>query len=217
MDWIRHIKIFLDRCCDSLALLKPESHIDSIALALHLHSLIVFTSPNTWLLLQRNKQLTPLLPGMNQMCANILGALVKRGYFATLKTVLFKGICRNNVCLKPVSLVAILSLATRPLVSGGFTENILALFILHILTVPALVHQIETLTPDYLTKLTEMELLSKSIQLLSTEEAMSNLIQNVQGTQILALIANVVHLFNAEPCQKAIDLGFPNFTVSTTT
>lgn len=211
LDWIRHIKIFLGKCCDCLEHLKPESHVDSVSLALQLHTLIVFTSPNTWLLLQRNKQLSPLLPGMNQMCANILGYLVKRGFFGTLKTVLCKGICRNNVCLKPVSLVAILSLATRPLSSGGFTENLLTQFILHIMTVPALVHQIEALTPDYLNKL--VELLPKCIQLLASE-TWTNIIRNVQGTQILALLANIIHLFNAEQMEKAMDLGFPNFTVS---
>lgn len=213
LDWIRHIKIFLGRCCDCLELLKPESHVDSVSLALQLHTLIVFTSPNTWLLLQRNKQLTPLLPGMNQMCSNILGALVKRGFFATLKTVLFKGVCRNNVCLKPVSLVAVLSLATRPLVSGGFSDNLLSQFVLHILTVPALVHQIEALTPEYMAKLIDMELLPKCIELLSNDAAMTHLLRSVQGTQILSLLANIIHLFNVEPLPRAVELGFPNFTL----
>ena len=213
LDWIRHIKILLSRCLRVMEVLKPESHPHSISLALQLHTLVVFTSPNTWLLLQKNKQLAPLLPGMNQMCANILGALVQSGFYPTLKTVLFKGICRNNVCLKPVSLVAILSLSTRPLISGGFTDNLMTQFILHMLTVPALIHQIETLTPDYMSKLADIELLSKCIKLLSKEEAIQGIISSVQGTQILALLANLVHLFNAEPVQRAVELGFPDFTV----
>lgn len=213
-EWIRHIKIVLGKCCESLQFLKPESHMDSVSLALQLHTLIVFTSPNTWLLVQRNKQLNPLLPGLHQMCDHILGALVNKGFFATLKTILFRGICRNNVCLKPVSLVAILSLSTRPLTSGGFADHLISQFMLHILTVPALVHQIETLTPDYMAKWTEMELLSKCIQLLANDEAMGNLISQIQGTQILALLANLIHLFNVEPTKKAVDLGFPNFTVN---
>lgn len=213
LAWIRHIKIFLCKCCDLLEQLKPESHVDSVSLALQLHTLIAFTSPNTWMLLQKNKQLAPLLPGMNQMCANIMGALVKRGFFATLKMVLFKGVCRNNVCLKPVSLVAVLSLATRPLVSGGFTDNLMTQFTIQLLTVPALVYQIEALTPDYLQRLTEMELLSKCIQLLSNDEAMTVLIKSIQGTQILALLANIIHLFNVEPLARATEMSFPNFTV----
>lgn len=214
LAWIRHIKIFLGKCCDALELLKPESHVDSVSLALQLHTLIAFTSPNSWALLKANKQLAKLIPGMNQMCANIMGALVKRGFFGTLKSVLFKGICRNNVSLKPVSLVAIMSLATRPLISGGFTENLLTQFIIHLLTVPALVYQVEALTPDFMTKLTEMDLLFKCIQLLSDDGAMKTLVTSIQGTQILALLANLIHLFNAEPLAKATEQSFPNFTVS---
>lgn len=214
LDWIRHIKVLLGKCCDALEQLKPDLHVDSVSLALQLHTLIVFTSPNSWLLLQRNKQLSPLVPGMNQMCSNILGALVQRGFFSTLKQVLFKGVCRNNVCLKPVSLVAILSLATRPLTSGGFTENLLLQFTRHVLTVPALVHQIEALTPDHMNKWADMELLPKVIQLLANDQAMTTLVGSVQGTQILALLANIIHLFNVSPIHTAMDLGFPNFTVS---
>lgn len=215
LDWIRHIKILLGHILDILQVLKPESHADSVLLALQLHTLIAFTSTNTWLLLKNNKQMAPLLPGLNQMCANILGALVVRGFYSTLKTVLFKGVCRNNVCLKPVSLVAILSLATRPLISSGFTGNLLTQFILHILTVPALVHHIEALTPEYMnSRLAELQLLPKCVELLCNDESMDQVIGSLQGTQILALLANLIHLFNAEPIATATEFGFPNFTVS---
>lgn len=214
LAWIKHIKALLYKCCLCVELLKPECHVDSLSLAVYLHTLVAFTSPNTWLVLKTNKQLAGLKPGMHQMCANIMGGLVQKGFFGSLKSVLLKGICRNNISLKPITLTAILTLATRPLVSGGFTDNLMTMFLVNIMTVPALVHQIDALTPDFVPKLVEMELLGKSVQLLNDPAGMRVITNSGQGTQILALLANLIHLFNLESVAVATKMGFPDFTVS---
>lgn len=51
---------------------------------MYLHTLVSFTSPNAWALL-RAQSLAGLKPGMSQLCNNILGALVQKGFFQHLK------------------------------------------------------------------------------------------------------------------------------------
>lgn len=51
---------------------------------MYLHTLVSFTSPNTWALL-KVKSLMALKPGMSQLCSNVLGALVQKGFFITLR------------------------------------------------------------------------------------------------------------------------------------
>lgn len=106
LSWIRHIKLFLYYCCVCMDKLKPgmyktkrateqhvfklflskftEIHSESLTLAMYLHTLVSFTSPNTWAIL-RAKSLAGLKPGMSQLCNNILGALVQKGFFQHLK------------------------------------------------------------------------------------------------------------------------------------
>lgn len=61
-----------------------DTHSESLTLALYLHTLVSLTSPNTWALL-RVKSLSALKPGMSQLCSNVLGALVQKGFFITLR------------------------------------------------------------------------------------------------------------------------------------
>ena len=82
--WIRHIKILLYKCCVCMQKLKPENHVESIILALYLNTLVSFTSPNTWAIL-KSKNLSALKPGMTQLCSNIMGALVQKGFFIALR------------------------------------------------------------------------------------------------------------------------------------
>lgn len=213
--WINHIKRMLYKCCLCIEKLKPECHSESLSLALYLRTLVAFTSPNTWLLLKNNKQLAGLKPGMHQMCSNIMGWLVQRGFFTSLKTVLLRGICRNNVSLKPIAFTAILTLTTRPLISANFSENLLTMFLVNVFTVPGLVYQIEAITPDFITTtLIQNEVLQKAVKLLSDENSMKVVINSVQGTSLLSLLANLIHLFHLESTTTATELGFPDFTVS---
>lgn len=64
--------------------LMTETHAESITLALYLHTLVSFTSPNTWAILKQ-KAMAPLKPGMTQLCSNIMGSLVQKGFFLSLR------------------------------------------------------------------------------------------------------------------------------------
>lgn len=183
--------------------LRPEHHAESVSLALHLRTLIAFTAPAQWAVL-RSRALAPLKSGMQQLCSNIMGGLVQRGFFQTLRTVLLRGTCRTQtVSLKPVSLAAIVQLATRPLVSAQFSGNLLSMFLVQVLSVPALVHHLEQLTPDSLTSLQTLDVLQHALDLLAEEQSLKIIANSMQGTQSLALIANLVQLYHLEVISAA--------------
>lgn len=210
--WIRHIKLLLYECCQRMQTLKPENHSESISLALYLHTLIAFTSPNTWALLKA-KNLSSLKPGMSQLCSNIMGVLVQKGFFQALRAVLIKGTCRTHVILKPISLKAIVTLSTRPLISGNFSENLLSMFVVQILSMPAIIYFLEQHAPDSLQSLQSHEMLQKTLQLLIQDDSMKIITNSMKGTQSLALLANIVQLFYLEPIKNTIALGYYSFTV----
>lgn len=77
--------VWMQRGFNSFPFLRmTETHAESITLALYLHTLVSFTSPNTWALLKQ-KNLAPLKPGMIQLCSNIMGSLVQKGFFLSLR------------------------------------------------------------------------------------------------------------------------------------
>lgn len=125
-----------------------------------------------------------------------------------------KGTGRTNVTLKPISFKAVLSLSVRPLLSGNFTENLMSMFLVHILSVPALVYQIETNVPDSMQIFQTNTLLERSLELLEKDQNMKIITNSMKGTQSLALLANLIHLFNVEQIEAATEIGFPTFTVN---
>lgn len=84
LSWIRHIKQLLFKCCTIMDQLKPETHRDTVSLALLLRTLVAFTCPNSWALL-KNKQLSVMKAAMQQICNNILGFLIQKGFFLSLR------------------------------------------------------------------------------------------------------------------------------------
>jgi ubiquitin-protein ligase E3 B len=84
LSWIRHMKKVLYICCTIVDTLKPENHQDTVTLALMLRTLVAFTCPNSWVIL-KSKQLAAMKPAMQQICNNILGHLIQKGFFLTLR------------------------------------------------------------------------------------------------------------------------------------
>nr|CAD7597611.1 unnamed protein product [Timema genevievae] len=153
LTWISHMKDILWKCCEYLNDLRPESAADMRVVLLYLHTLVAFTSTNTWNVL-KTKHMEPLKPGLNQLCANIMGYLftkvhkVNRLYLWFIQSLLQRGLSRSKIALKHVSLSALVTLAIRPLVSAGFTEKLMTMFVIHILSVPALVLHVQNLAPE---------------------------------------------------------------------
>lgn len=130
-----------------------------------------------------------------------------------LQQILLKGTSRTNITLKPISFKAVLSLSIRPLISGNFTENLMSMYLVQILSTPALIYQIEAHVPDSLQSFQTYSILKRSLDLLEQEQNMKIINNSMKGTQSLALLANLIHLFHLEPIETATTFGFPLFTV----
>lgn len=108
---------------------------------------------------------------------------------------------------------ATLTLSIRPLIYGNMSENLLLLFLEHILSIPALIYHVENLTPDVLESFHNNALLGRILDLLHNQESLNKVEAKLKGTQGLALLGNVINLFHLEPCETARELSYPIFTV----
>uniref|UniRef100_A0A1A9WT99 Ubiquitin-protein ligase E3B n=1 Tax=Glossina brevipalpis TaxID=37001 RepID=A0A1A9WT99_9MUSC len=211
LPWISHIKILLNFILQLLEDIKPENHADSISLALLLHTLVVFTSPKSWGIL-RNKQFEKLQSSMQKICCNIQGNLVQNDFFKIMKTVLLKGSSREELTLKPVSLIAIMTLCTRPLVDGDFSRNILGQFLVEILSVPALIYHLNASAPQCIEQLSSMWILKRALSISEDLNWFSDFGRQIPGTKCLAFLGNIVNLFNIENNVEARLLAYPLLT-----
>uniref|UniRef100_A0A7G3B2A9 Putative ubiquitin-protein ligase e3b-like aedes albopictus n=1 Tax=Lutzomyia longipalpis TaxID=7200 RepID=A0A7G3B2A9_LUTLO len=90
------------------------------------------------------------------------------------------------------------------------------MFLIHILSVPALVATVEGNIPEFMGQLQTLKILQLSVDLLGGEVSMRVITNTIQGTQTLALLANLVHLFHVEALPIATEMAFPAFTFITT-
>lgn len=209
MTWIRHIKQVLHICLQMIDNLKPESHADSMSLALYLHTLVNLTSPNTWGIL-RSKGLDNMQTAFQKICHNFQGDLIQKGFFDVMTNILVKGSHREDLSLKPVTLCAIMTLCTRPLIDGNFSKNLLGNFLSSVMSVPALIYLLNLHAPKCIQNLQSMNILERILNFSDDYLWFEEFALSVPGTKTLALLANLVHLFNIEPV-----CAYPQMTVST--
>ncbi|GLV32551.1 uncharacterized protein CBL_00739 [Carabus blaptoides fortunei] len=215
VTWISHMKDILWKCCIYLENLKPEFTNDMKMILLYLHTLVSYTSTGTWAIL-KSKSMEMLKPGMNQLCANIMGHLFHRGFYLMLQGLLLRGLGRVKVVLKHASLSAVITLALRPLVSAGFSEKLMTMFLIHILSVPAVVQHLNVLAPECISVLVSHSLLSKSLELLSSEQSMRIVFNTLEGNYALCLLANLVQMAYIENDGVLKEVYFPTFTIIVT-
>uniref|UniRef100_A0A8B9NY08 Ubiquitin-protein ligase E3B n=1 Tax=Apteryx owenii TaxID=8824 RepID=A0A8B9NY08_APTOW len=190
--WIKQIKDILWFCCEFLKQLKPDILQDSKLVNLHLTMLVTFTDTPTWKIL-RGKGET-LRPAMNHICANIMGHLNQKGFYSVLQILLTNGLARSRPSLSKGSLTAIFSLALRPVVAAQFSDNLLRSFLIHIMSVPAIMTHLATLTPERLAVIESHELFRKFILFLSREVQCRDVCVCLEGSHTLCLLGNLVYL-----------------------
>lgn len=144
--WIKQIKDILWYCCEFLEQLKPEILQDSRLITLYLTMLVTFTDTSMWKILRGKGE--NLRPAMNHICANIMGHLNQRGFYSVLQVLLTRGLARPRPCLSKGTLTAAFSLALRPVIAAQFSDNLIRPFLIHIMSVPALVTHLSTVTPE---------------------------------------------------------------------
>ncbi|CAH0406320.1 unnamed protein product [Chilo suppressalis] len=215
LRWISHIKDLLYKCCLYLEVLKLESPIDMQSILVHLHTLVALTATNTWAL-TRLKNFEKLRGGMMQLCANIMGSLFHKGYYLTLKSLLLRGLCREKVCLKNIALTAIVTLSLRPLISAQFSEKLLTMYIIQILSVPTLVFHMNQISPESIIAFRTNGMFDKCVEFLSTDQNMRIVFNTLEGNYALCLLANLVQLAHSERDHAAPDTYYPTFVLVVT-
>lgn len=210
LEWIKHIKALLYRVSVMMQMLRPEIYRDSLQLATYLHCLVAFTCANTWALL-RSKTLAGLKSGMQQLCCNIMGDLVQKGFFLTLRSVLIRGTCSRVVSLSNVQLTALITLCSRILSSGDYSETLMIMFITQILTVSGVVHHMASLEATSALFI-QHHVLQRCVSILDNEESFRFVGNTLKGSQFLGLLANLTNLLYLEEIDIAKTLAYPTFT-----
>lgn len=131
----------------------------------------------------------------------------------SFQTILIKGTCRSVVNLKPISLNAVITLAIRPLINANFTQNLLTQFICQILSIPALVFQLEKFTPDATKNFQARGIFEKCLDLLYDKSNFKFVSNSLQGAKLLALTANMIQLYSMDKPEKMLELAYPQVTL----
>uniref|UniRef100_A0A7N6BT92 Ubiquitin-protein ligase E3B n=1 Tax=Anabas testudineus TaxID=64144 RepID=A0A7N6BT92_ANATE len=79
-------------------------------------------------------------------------------------------------------------ICTLPVIAAHFSDNLLRSFLIHIMSVPAVVSHLNVLTPE------THDLLRKFILFLSREEQCSDICVCLEGSHTLCLLGNLIHL-----------------------
>ncbi|XP_054852100.1 ubiquitin-protein ligase E3B isoform X2 [Eublepharis macularius] len=190
--WIKQVKDILWICCEYLKQLKPDILQDSKLVNLHLTMLVTFTDTSTWKILRGKGE--ALRPAMSHICANIMGHLNQKGFYSVLQILLTNGLARSRPSLSKGTLTAVFSLALRPVVAAQFSDNLLRSFLIHIMSVPAIVTHLAMLTPERLSVIDSHGLLRKFLSFLSHEEQCRDVCVCLEGSHTLCLLGNLICL-----------------------
>lgn len=108
-----------------------------------------------------------------------------------------------------------MTLCTRPLIDGDFSRNIMAQFLIEILSVPALVYHLNTVAPQCIEQMSSMWILKRALNISEDSNWFKDYGANMPATKSLALLGNIINLFNIENLAEAKLLAYPLMTVST--
>ncbi|XP_014785402.1 ubiquitin-protein ligase E3B isoform X2 [Octopus bimaculoides] len=193
LSWIQQLKTVLWNCCVCLKYLKPENHRDNQAIVVHLRMLITFTCIGSWGIV-KGKTGEALKPGLNQLCNNIMGFLNSKGFYSVIQVLLTRGLARSKPVFSNTSLTAVITIALRPLLASNFSENLMTMFLLHILSVPAVIYHINTHSQECMNTLVTHRIFKRCLDLLTNEQSTRIVFNSLEGNYALCLLANLVHL-----------------------
>uniref|UniRef100_A0A8C8FJK6 Ubiquitin-protein ligase E3B n=1 Tax=Oncorhynchus tshawytscha TaxID=74940 RepID=A0A8C8FJK6_ONCTS len=192
IPWIKQIKDLLWISCQFLKKLKPDIMQDNKLVTLYLTMLVTFTDTSTWKIVRGKGE--ALRPALTRICENIMGHLNQKGFYSILQILLTNGLARSRPSLTKGTLTAVFTLALRPVIAAHFSDNLLRSLLIHIMSVPAVVSHIYTITPECMTTIQTHDLLRKFILFLSCEEQCVDICVCLEGSHTLCLLGNLIHL-----------------------
>jgi len=218
--WIEHIKKLCTLVLSQLSSLSPDQQQFSKKSASLILVLISFTSTATWRMIS-TPAMASLAPHMSSICQTVTGHLVQAGMMKNLSQLLVSGLGGTGyggcVSLSKTTLSAILNLASRPLAYTSHSDQMVSLYILHILSVPGVAHYAATLSPNsgLLGGGQESKsLLISAVKLLAQDQQLKIHFNALEGSYALCLTANLIQLVST--CQR-LDRGDLVLAVSTLT
>ncbi|XP_028967961.1 ubiquitin-protein ligase E3B [Galendromus occidentalis] len=188
--WIAITKKYIVSVSESLRKLEPNISHDLNAISLYLHVLVTFFNVNSWKLRPHQEHLRPTL---NALSLKLLTHAVANDFLANLQRLLLNSVVKQRPLLGRASLIAVATLALRPL-ALNFSEEYLLLFVVHFLSVPAIVHQMRAIAPFSLTCLQQQNILPLTITTLAEEHKMRSVSDSLDALHALCLLANLVDL-----------------------
>ncbi|KAJ8679148.1 hypothetical protein QAD02_014935 [Eretmocerus hayati] len=214
ISWISHMKQLLHFCLLDLMELHPEKSSEYKSILLRLHTLLSFTSTTSWAIM-KSTEMEKLRAGMNQLCSNVMGYLVNNGFYPTMKVLLTRGLCRKKITLQPVAVSTIATLTLRPLMFSKMSENLIMEYLIHILSVPTVVHHLNHGEECQNTPLSwKNELFLKILMSLSTEANLTIISKALGGNYLLCLLGNLVESANFQKHESTENLYYPHFILA---
>uniref|UniRef100_H2LTE0 Ubiquitin-protein ligase E3B n=1 Tax=Oryzias latipes TaxID=8090 RepID=H2LTE0_ORYLA len=171
---------------------KPDILQDNKLITLYLTMLVTFTDTTTWRIVRGKGE--ALKPALTRICENIMGHLNQKGFYSVLQILLTNGLARSKPSLSKGTLTAIFSLSLRPVIAAHFSDNLLRSFLIHIMSVPAIVSHLNVLTPECMTSMQTHDMLRKFILFLSREEQCLDICVCLEGSHTLCLLGNLIYL-----------------------
>ncbi|CAG08531.1 unnamed protein product, partial [Tetraodon nigroviridis] len=192
IPWLKQVKDVLWISCQQLKSLKPDILQDNKLVTLHLTMLVTFTDTSTWRIVRGKGE--ALKPALTRICENVMGHLNQKGFYSTLQILLTNGLARSKPSLSKGTLTAVFTLSLRPVIAAHFSDNLLRSFLLHIMSVPAVISHLSVLTPECMSSIQSHDLLRKFILFLSREEQCLDICVCLEGSHTLCLLGNLIHL-----------------------
>ncbi|MGH0159936.1 UNVERIFIED_CONTAM: hypothetical protein FKN15_072659 [Acipenser sinensis] len=187
-----YVSLALSKDLTLLWIKQPDILQDNKMVTLYLSMLVTFTDTSTWKILRVKGE--ALRPALNRICENIMGQLNQKGFYTILQILLTNGLARSRPSLSKATLTAIFTLALRPVIAAHFSDNLLRSLLINIMSVPAIVSHLHTLTPECIATIQAHDLLRKFILFLSREEQCSDICVCLEGSHTLCLLGNLIHL-----------------------
>ena len=163
---------------------------------------MTFFNVNSWKLRPHQEHLRPTL---NALSLKLLTHAVANDFLPNLQRLLLNSVVKQRPLLGRASLIAVTTLALRPLVLN-FSEDYLTLLVVHFLSVPAIIHQMRTIAPFSLTCLQQQNILPLVITMLADDAKMKSVAESMDVLHSLCLLANLVDLSHQLATEDASQL-----------
>lgn len=199
VQWIHQQKKLLIHCSNYLCLIRPEVSPEHKLMMICLNMILTFTNPHA---LQVPDEVRTVMLVLGR---STLKDLTAKGLFQSLQSLLKKGLCGTRPCLSRTELSAIITISTRPLVYFKCSDEYLRLYLLHILSVPAITLHLANTAPDMLTQVQKSCSIHTVFTFLSNDAHIEMIFASLGGSYGLCLMANIIHLVSSDLQSLEID------------